>query len=422
MTITFTVSDDQAPFPRHRPRKLPTGWQRPADRSPSYAPSTTTTPWRGPRTPSNTPPSTPPSPPESPKYVISEDTTPTQSRNVTPTHRGNPPSPAEPQMKKVKLYSVKRRLLEAFSQEKLREKKATLLNQVYPLGIIPVDIIDTNFSHLPQVSKDLRKINISGIQLCCDTMPRIILNHQIEKTFITSHLMTYSRGVAKSATLNLDSDNLSLFEGDPTCFPNTLGLYIPTLFYHRGNNLIKLSNQLCPYQWTNSLRKIHHDRQLVNIERAGFKFTIVEQPKTWNFSPEGLLCKKFHDANDEVMPNPPMFSDKYLNDKCNVKYLILPSTPLLNATVNGQKFQLLQIGLYAKAYDYDEVIETVRNLTQASEERVRDIAASSSISLRELLAYMPNGIICLVIPSRICYKITYSELSRLLILSSKFRN
>ena len=81
------------------------------------------------------------------------------------------------------------------------------------------------------------------------------------------------------------------------------------------------------------------------------------------------------------------------------------------------RFMLLQLNLYAKAYRYSEILATIKELTGAPEHKVSLIAMTSCISMRELLNFMPQGVCCLVIPSRICYKITLSELTRLIIIA-----
>ena len=358
--------------------------------SPSYAPP---------------PPSPPPPSPADP-----------QLQSPMPQH-----SPRSPPAKRRRLAPARKNLNNIFSEQVIKSRRNYHVNVVVPVGVSAVSTINSNCRHLAQVTKSLSKINLSGLKLLAETAPAVILSDRIERTFLPSHLMPYRSGVMKSCTLNISTQQLSLFEGDWKFFPNSLGIYVPTIFYDHQGQLVRLANVLCPYGQHANLRKFHVARKVDHFTICDFKVTAVLPPTEYPATPEGILCKEWHARNLEVINNIPNFPQSLL-EKSTGKFLLLPAMPLLANTVRQKKWMLLQISMFARLYSHEELKEMVSWLTHTHGDKLSELTAVSSISVREIITFMPNGVICVVIPSRICYKLTFSELSRLLILSTEYQN
>jgi hypothetical protein len=326
-------------------------------------------------------------------------------------------SPQEPPSKKRRLAPPKKRLFQYYNEQAIISKRNTYHNSTTPLNISAVSVIDTECRHLGQITKNLSKINLTGLKTISDSAPGIILSDNIKRTYLASHLMPFKSGVIKSCTLNLTSQNLSLYEGEYGYMPNSLGLYCPTLYYDHNGQIVRLSNTLCPYGTCYSLRRLHHNRKLAHFDICGYRVTAIVPPTDFCNTPEGVCCRNWHATNLEVLPCCANFPQSTL-EKSSGKFLLLPSIQLIANTTTEKKFLLIQLSTFARLYNHEELVDMVRYLTSVHGPKLDEITAVSSISVRELLTFMPQGIICLVVPSKVCYKLTFAELSRLMILST----
>ena len=424
-TYALNVSGGGAPNKRV---KKTYSWTKPRGSSPDYNPPSpkrtaraSTPPRKSPEcppgpsnSPSYKPNFGPRTPPGSPQYIISAPNSPPNTE-VTPKTRAPIPSAEQPSKRK-KIYSLKRRLMDGFTVSDLNERRAFFTNMIYPTPLAVVEQINTNMTSIPQITRDMGKVNQEGMSTLKNSCPQIILSNNIIKTYQLSHVSNFSRGTAKSCTWDLVTDQLTVYEAQTTSYAITQGLYVPTMVYSQGANLVRLANTSCPHSWVPSLKHIHQDRSIVSVTLNNFKFQVLEPPKRYPLTPEGEMCGLWHHANREVLSTIPNFSTKYLEKMTN-RYLILPSMPLINHTVPAKRHLLMQMSTYSRAYRLPEILQTIRTLTETNEETVYRLYLSSSITFRELLNCMPQGACCLILPSRIAYKITLAEISRLIIIA-----
>ena len=249
--------------------------------------------------------------------------------------------------------------------------------------------------------------------------PTVILASSIQKTYLPNVTFQFSTGSIKSCNLDVSRNIITLYESELNNTPAGLGLFLPSLFHLSNGVLTKIQNGLCPYTYLKSLKSVHGGRGMVSMTCANYKFTGFAPPTEFPDSPEGAGCRMWHSTNLEVINNTITFPQEIL-EKLNTLYLMVPSTALLQATRPHQRHQLIQLAYFSKLYSKDSMMNSIRQLTEADQTTVANIAHTSSINARELISYMPHGCMVMVIPSRIAYIITFNELTRLVINHLQF--